>query len=579
MAALLVRRFVGNPPVLERPRSMASYVVLAALFAPAAASAFVAGLFVLTGWVDDYGLTLLRRFLNNVLPSLTIPPLILILASRRTIMPRVNTWPHYAEFAAVIGGLLLVQFAIFDARGAGPALVYAPLPLLLWAAVRFGIGGLSLSLLIFAFLSLSTAFAGKGPFTGESPPENALSLQLFLIANSIPLLLLAALVEERRRSETTLRESQQRYALATTAGGVGVWDWNLETNAVYVDPPLKAMLGREGDEIGDRVADWRSLTPPEDFERVLALLRPLLAGEVSSLELECRAFHRDGTVRWFLARGAIERERGKPARLVGTCTDITRRKRAEAEAQTRAEEATALGVQLAHLNRVVTVGELSAALAHEMSQPLAAILLNAQAALRLSGTGPDWEEVRAALSDIVESDSRAAAVVDRMRALLRRESPSYSPVDMKATGEGVMLIVHSDALARGISLETRFGSDLPPVIGDRTQLQQVLLNLLLNAFDAVSGAHRARPHVVLEVERAGDQVVVSVVDNGVGLSDDQLSSLFQPFFTTKPNGLGLGLSICQTIVASHGGSLEARRNPGDGGMTFSFSLASAHGAA
>src|SRR5262249_31205214 len=124
---------------------------------------------------------------------------------------------------------------------------------------------------------------------------------------------------------------------------------------------------------------------------------------------------------------------------------------------------------------------------------------------------------------------------------------------------------------RGISLETLLGSDPLLVMGDRTQLQQVLLNLLLNAFDAVSEAHGARRHVVLAADRADDQVVVSVVDNGVGLSNDQLASLFQPFFPRKLAGIGLGLSICQTIVVSHAGSLEARRNP-DRGMTFSFSL-------
>jgi PAS domain S-box-containing protein len=396
---------------------------------------------------------------------------------------------------------------------------------------------------------------------------------MFLIASSVPLMLLAALVEERRRSETALRESQQRYGLATAAGGVGVWDWNLETNAVYVDPALKTMLGLEGDEIGDHVDDWRRLAPPEEFEQAQSLVRAILAGKTDSFELECRAFHKDGSLRWFLARGVIERQAGRPARLVGTSTDITRRKGAEEQAQMRAEEVRALASQLAHLNRVVTVGELASALAHEINQPLAGVLSNAQAALRLlRGTEPDWEGVRSALSDIVEDDHRAANVIDRMRALLRRETPSRSPLDMSVTVEGVVTLVHSDVLERGISLETRLGSGLPLVMGDRTQLQQVLLNLLLNAFDAVSEARRARPHVVLGVERADDRVVVSVVDNGTGVFDDQLPFLFQPFFTTKPTGIGLGLSICRTIVESHGGFLEARRNRDDVGMTFSFSL-------
>ena len=576
VAALAVRRSVGSLPRLDSLGSMVSYIVLAALFAPAVAAALVAWLFMLTGWADDYWFTLRQRFLANVVPSLTIPPLILMIVTRGTLAPPRLSWRRYAEFAAVVLGLLLVQVAVFGEEAAGPrnsaALVYAPLPLLLWAAVRFGVGGLCLSLLIFAFLSLSAALAGRGPFA-TSPEENAVSLQIFLIGSCIPLMLLAALVEERRRSEFALRESQQRYGLATAAAGVGVWDWNLETNVVYVDPALKAMLGLEGREIGDHLDDWRPLVSPEDFERVLSLVRANLAGEVESFELELRVFHTDGSFRWFLARGAIERGAGKPPRLVGTSTDITRRKQAEEQAQMRAEEVRVLASQLAHLNRVVTVGELAVALAHEINQPLAGVMSNAQAALRLlNRTEPDWDELRTALGDIVEDDRRAADVIDRMRALLRREPPLHSLLDVRSTVEGVLPLVHSDALTRGISLEGRLGSGPLLVMGDRTQLQQVLLNLLLNAFDAVSEPHVARPQVALRAEGADDRVVVSVVDNGVGLSDDQLPLLFQPFFTTKRTGIGLGLSICRTILTSHGGSLEARRNPDGAGMTFSFSL-------
>src|SRR5262249_16693624 len=158
--------------------------------------------------------------------------------------------------------------------------------------------------------------------TGTSPEENAISLQIFLIGSSIPLVLLAALVEERRRSESALRESQQRYGLATAAAGVGVWDWNLETNMGYVGPAPKATMGVDGDEIGEHLDDWRPLVPPEDFEHALSLVRANLAGEVDSFELECRVFHKDGKLRWFLARGAIERAAGKPPHLVGTSTDI-----------------------------------------------------------------------------------------------------------------------------------------------------------------------------------------------------------------------------------------------------------------
>jgi two-component system, LuxR family, sensor kinase FixL len=576
VAALAVSRFIGRPPPLDRLGSMASYITLAALLAPALASALVAWLFVLTGWTDDYWFTLRQRFLGNVVPSLTIPPLIILAARRRSVELREVPWRRYAEVAAVLSALLVVHAAVFGKEPAGPlsstALVYAPLPLLLWAAVRFGVGGVCLSLLTFAFLSLSATFAGRGPFTVQSPEANAISLQIFLIGTSIPLMLLAALVEERRRSEGALRESQQRYGLAAAAGGVGVWEWNLETNGLYVDGALRALFGLEANEVGDHPNDWLRLVHPDDLARLQSLVRANLAGEAESFDAEYRAFHKDGSSRWFLSRGAIERDAG-PRRLIGTSTDITQRKLAEEQARVKVEEARALASQIAHLNRIVTVGELSAAIAHEISQPLTGVMYNAEAAIRLlERAEPDWQEVRAALDDIVEDDRRASDVIGRVRGLLRRETSLHSLLDMRHTVEQVLPLVHRDVVERGISLDIRLGSAALPVMGERTQLQQVLLNLLLNAFDALAVAPVAGRQVVLAAEVAGDRVVVSIVDNGPGVPDDELDLLFQPFFTTKPTGIGLGLSICRTIVASHDGSLEARRNGDGGGMTFSLTL-------
>jgi len=577
VAGLAVRRFIGRPPPLDRLGSMASYIGLAALFAPALASALVAWLFVLTGWTDDYWFTLRQRFLGNVVPSLTIPPLILLAARRWSVELRQVPWRRYAEVAAVLSALLVVHAAVFGKQPTGPlsstALVYAPLPLLLWAAVRFGVGGVCVSLLTFAFLSLSATFAGRGPFTVQSPEENAISLQIFLIGTSIPLMLLAALVEERRRSEGALRESQQRYGLAAAAGGVGVWEWNLETNRLYVDGALRALFGLEANEVGDGPNDWLRLVHPDDLARVRSLVQATQAGEAESFDAEYRAFHKDGSSRWFLSRGAIERRDGGPRRLLGTSTDITQRKLAEEQARVKVDEARVLASQIAHLNRIVTVGELSAAIAHEISQPLTGVMCNAEAAIRLlERPDPDWQEVRAALDDIVEDDRRASDVIGRVRGLLRRETSLDSLLDMRHTVEQVLPLVHRDAVERGIALDIRLGSAVLPVMGERTQLQQVLLNLLLNAFDALAAAPVAGRQVVLAAEVTGDRVVVSIVDNGPGVPDDELDLLFQPFFTTKPTGIGLGLSICRTIVDSHGGSLEARRNLDGGGMTFSLTL-------
>ncbi len=248
-------------------------------------------------------------------------------------------------------------------------------------------------------------------------------------------------------------------------------------------------------------------------------------------------------------------------------TNLAQRRRRPSAAALRRHE-------LAHASRVSAMGELAGSLAHELNQPLTAILSNVQAAQRFmaSGSPESMAEVRDILADVVEETDRASEVIRRMRALVRKGELEVAPTGIEHLVRDVAILVHSDAIVRGVRLTMEVEPELPPVVGDRVQLQQVALNLLLNAFDAVRDLPPRERLVTVQVGRDGAACVrVSVRDNGAGLTGEKLERIFKPFFTTKREGLGLGLSISRSIVEAHGGRLWAERNRGQG-ATFHFTL-------
>ena len=228
--------------------------------------------------------------------------------------------------------------------------------------------------------------------------------------------------------------------------------------------------------------------------------------------------------------------------------------------------------ELAHLSRVALLAELSGSLAHELNQPLTAILSNAQAAARfLEHVPPNLEEVRDGLANIVESDKRAGEVIRRLRALLRKERSDYGYLDINEVVLDVLRIIRSDLLNRSVEAALHLAEDLPRVYGDKVQLQQVLLNLIMNASDAMAGVSHGRELSIRTELASSDRVTVSVSDVGKGIAADDIESIFSPFVTSKQDGLGLGLAVCRTIINAHAGSLWAANNAGPG-ATVSFSL-------
>lgn len=239
--------------------------------------------------------------------------------------------------------------------------------------------------------------------------------------------------------------------------------------------------------------------------------------------------------------------------------------RAYAEIQQRRD-------QVSHLARVAILGQLAGALAHELNQPLTAILSNAQAGARLLEHEPvDLAEVRELLDDIASDDVRAGEVIARLRSLLRGGTLDLVPVDVNEVVREVLLLAQSHLLEHRVTVSTRLAAELPEASGDRVQLQQVLLNLLLNACEAMVTNESHDRTIRVSTSCDARYLFVSVEDNGVGMTPDTASRVFESFFTTKRDGLGLGLSICRSIIAAHGGSLSARNNP-DRGATFTLKL-------
>jgi len=305
---------------------------------------------------------------------------------------------------------------------------------------------------------------------------------------------------------------------------------------------------------------------PDDRQIVETAVREATdAGK--DLDTEYRIILPDGVTHWIAATGKVERaENGRPRRVRGIAMDITKRKKAENETER-------LGAELTHVQRVSGLGQLSSALAHELNQPLGAILRNAEAAeLFLKQDPPDLQEVQDILADIQKDERRAIAVIEQMRRLLRNREPEFQALAVGELLDPLALLVSSEFQARRARLEVHVPRDLPRVKGDTVHLQQVILNLLLNSLDAVEGQPDERRLVMIAASRSGDRLVeMSVTDRGAGIAQDLLPRIFDPFHSTKPHGIGIGLTISKTIVESHGGRIAAENDPG-GGATIRFTL-------
>jgi PAS domain S-box-containing protein len=378
-------------------------------------------------------------------------------------------------------------------------------------------------------------------------------------------------IDDRKRSEEALRQSEAYLAEAQTLSHTGSWAFDVAGNRyIYASEECLRIFGLDPQEALPTREVVYQLIHGDDSERVNRGFEKSVREKVSTSD-EFRIVLSDGAVRHVhVIRHAVLNDAGEVVKLVGTAADITERKRAEEER----ERLRQLEADLAHINRVSMMGELAASVAHEVNQPLTGIVSNGSACIRLlAGDPPNVEEVREALRDIVRDGKRAGEVIARIRALTKRAAMPKAQLDLNETIREVLLLVGDEAKKNGIVVRTWFADDLSAVFGDRVQLQQVLLNLVMNAMEAMSSVDdRARQLVITTRNLEPGLVQVTVEDSGTGLDPNTMARIFDPFYTTKSDGMGMGLSISRSIIQNHGGRLWATANQGPG-TSFHFSLA------
>jgi two-component system, LuxR family, sensor kinase FixL len=367
----------------------------------------------------------------------------------------------------------------------------------------------------------------------------------------------------RKRTDHALQESETRLKLATDAAGAGLWIMNVDTDDVWVSEKIRDLFHFSPHE---KVTYERFFTAihPDDHEAVQeAVQRALESGE--NFVVEYRILHTDGSIRWIVAHGKRYGD-AEPFRLMGVSFDITERMNVEAEARKQWEH-------LAHVTRMGIMGELTASLAHEINQPLTAIQSNAEAAMRfMAAAEPDINEVRQILEDISRDNTRAGSIITKIRALLKKEPIPFAVQDVNELIADVLSLLRADSLLRELVIIRDFSPELPPVFGDRVQLQQVVINLILNGAAAVKQMPTDRRRLVIRTEIPKESAVkVSITDSGTGIGEQSTQTLFEPFYTTKPDGMGMGLAISQTIIKEHGGTIRASNHP-EGGAVFAFTL-------
>jgi PAS domain S-box-containing protein len=374
-----------------------------------------------------------------------------------------------------------------------------------------------------------------------------------------------------RTSEAFLADAQRQLRL--TLDSIPAIVWRGAANG-YVQDLNKRWFDYTGTTPEQvRGARWKSCVHPDDLDRLVDIGKEYVATG-TPIDGEARLRRFDGVYRWFLFRPApLRDETGKIVGWYGSITDIEDRKRAEEKAREAEEKIRATQANLAHMTRVMSMGTLTAAIAHEVNQPLAATIINADTCLRmLATTPPNLAIARETARRMIRDANRASQVIARLRELYARKGPSSDQVDLNEASREVIALSASELRRSAVAVRTEFAGDLPPVTGDRVQLQQVILNLLRNALDAMGEVHDRPRQLLIRTERDdGAGVRVTVRDTGVGFAPQAADKLFEAFYSTKSNGMGIGLSISRSIIESHEGQLWATPNDGPG-ATFSFSL-------
>jgi signal transduction histidine kinase len=449
LAAAGIRLFIKSPLNKITLRDAIVFVLIAVIIVPFGTAFWGAAFTISNRFGTDYWVEWRNLGISNGVTAVVLVPALLLVAKRLSRRGSRTKTARLLEGSLLALGIMIVGAYVFAIVPAGPdtspALLYAPIPLLIWAALRFGLGGISAAMLVVTFEAIWGAMHGRGPFLLQSPAENALALQMFLIVTGTPLMFLSVLLEDEKRSQQALHE----------------------------------------------------------------------AGEEAH-------HHRE---------------------------------------------------QINRLSRVSLLGEMTASLAHELYQPLSAIITNANAGMRSIDKGKeDPGTLREILVDVEADGRRAHDIIRNVRNTIKKSDPTRRRINLNELVTKVAHIVRPDAVAYSCEVETSLAKDLPLIEGDPVQIQQVLVNLVSNALDAMRQTPPDRRKVEVSTAGNGDnEVRLSVRDHGTGIRTEVHERLFDRFFTTKEQGLGMGLAIVRSIVESHGGEIQAE-NVAGGGARFYFTL-------
>ena len=448
-------------------------------------------------------------------------------------------------------GAIVVRLLNGTPPAAIPSSSVATVPMVDWRAVRrFGIDE--------RLLPSETVVRFREPTAWEKYRwEFSLAMLVVLIQAG---LIAALLIQRRSRRQiaTALDESQKQMTLAAHAAKLSVWMWDVARDKAR--PATRARQPASEPPVAfDDVLKHVHSADRADLERAVQKARR--TGE--EIDVEYRVLGAEGDLRWIAARGRAEQ--GDHDRLLGVAIDVTERKRAELRA---VEDRNALR----HMTRVSMLGQLSASIAHQLNQPLAAILGNAEAARKMLGReNVDLDELRAICSDIVDDDNRAAEVIRRLSALYKRGDMKMEQIDLNALIVETLDLLRAELLIRHVTPVTDLAESLPKIDGGSVQMQQVVLNLIMNAADAMRERKVDERSLTIRTETNGTDARLYVVDQGTGIAPEDLRNIFDAFWSTKAGGMGIGLAICQSIVAAHRGKITASNNP-QGGATFCVSL-------
>jgi PAS domain S-box-containing protein len=471
---------------------------------------------------------------------------------------------------ACVLGLIFLGVATLSLSGYLP-FAYIIMPPLLWAAVRFEFRGAAVTLTLLALITAIFTMSGASQFSGDpdSQREKQIMLHLFLAVSAFSALVVAAISRQHQQALLTLRQSERSLRELVETLPAHTWCTAPDGEPIYFSQQFRDFIGfnvedKDVDGASRLSSVLNAIIYPDDLGTVNTLFAHSLAtGESYALKHRQRRF--DGQYRWVETRAAAMRNSDDAiVQWNVICLDID----GEVRSQEELEQAQAA---LAHVSRVATLGEMSASIAHEVNQPLTAAVTSVSACVRWLDA-QKLEEARRSASRAIAEVHRASEIIGRIRALAKKAPAQKDWLDVNETIQEVFALARSEIQRNGVAFETQLSEQVPLILADRIQLQQVILNLMMNAIEAMSGlSNGPRELLVRSGADGSEHAVISVQDSGPGIASENLDHLFKAFYTTKPQGMGMGLAISRSIIEAHGGRLWATANAPRGAV-FQFVL-------